>query len=150
MVSISGNELLTCDLTDVTLVAENGVLTGGKTVVSYKWSNGETTASKQVSAPGNNSVVLTYSNGCTASATIETKQDITEPMVNPITGTLLLCEGEETILSNLDAGGVWSIESMTPGTVASIDASGKLTTEQGGSVVVGYPRSCTGRRWVSL
>ena len=138
-VTISGNDILTCNLLSITLNANNDILTGGKIVEQYQWSTGSSQSSIEVTTPNTYNVKLTYSNGCTASTSIETKQNIKKPDINPITGTLLLCEGEETTLTNLNAGGVWSIESMTPGTVASINATtGQLTTEIGGSVIVGY------------
>lgn len=49
---------------------------GGTGTYTYKWTNGETTATATKLAPGNNSVTVTDANGCTAIANFETSQRI--------------------------------------------------------------------------
>jgi uncharacterized protein YjdB len=57
------------------------------------------------------------------------------PSVAAITGTLSVCEGVTTTLSNATAGGVWS--SLTPA-VATIDAGGLMTGVAAGNTIIRY------------
>ncbi|MCF6167327.1 gliding motility-associated C-terminal domain-containing protein, partial [Lutibacter sp.] len=106
---ITGNEVLTCDTTEVTLDASTSVTQGE---VSYLWSNGATTATIAVTEPGSYSVTVSdTSSGCFGSTTIEITQDITP---REITGDSIdLCIEDETydltnlLGDNFVSGGTW-------------------------------------------
>jgi hypothetical protein len=70
--------------------------------LQYRWSNGATTRTIDVSQPGTYSVTVTNEQGCTAStqATISIRST---PLTTLITGRLQFCEGGTT---TLDAGTV--------------------------------------------
>ncbi|WP_456424315.1 T9SS type B sorting domain-containing protein, partial [Lutibacter sp.] len=106
---ITGNEVLTCDTTEVTLDASTSVTQGE---ASYLWSNGETTATIAVTEPGSYSVTVSdTSSGCSGSTTVEISQDITP---QEITGDSIdLCIEDETydltnlLGDNFVSGGTW-------------------------------------------
>ncbi len=80
---ISGNEELTCVNTEITLDAAGSTVQGN---ASYLWSTGATSASIEVTQPGDYTVTVTDSdNGCSAQITVTVTQDIT-PVVADITG----------------------------------------------------------------
>jgi uncharacterized protein YjdB len=85
---------------------------------------------------GNATISYTVTNGfgCTASSTISVTVNPL-PTVAAITGTLSVCEGVTTTLSNATAGGVWS--SLTPA-VATIDAGGLMTGVAAGNTIIRY------------
>lgn len=64
---------------------------------SYSWSTGATTASIVVNTPGNYSVTVSSSNGCSGTTSVNVVQN---PSVNAtITGNTVICNGVETILT---------------------------------------------------
>lgn len=82
-------------------------------------------------------IILTYSvsaNGCTTTvfgnSTVEGV-----PLINEIVGDTVLCIGKSTNLTNLTAGGSWT--SSTP-SVASVDASGNVSTLKAGTTKIIY------------
>ncbi|SNR81701.1 gliding motility-associated C-terminal domain-containing protein, partial [Lutibacter flavus] len=122
MVSISGDEELTCLNTSVTLILESTV----QGSASYLWSTGEESETIVVTEPGSYSVIITDSdNGC--SATSESVI-ITEVVVEPETKVVDICadiryadnvENLESInlselldIAEAYPGGEWSGEGM--------------------------------------
>jgi gliding motility-associated-like protein len=79
---------------------------------------------------GTANITYTLASGCTAFATVT---------VNPVppanTGTLYMCEGNTTTLSNLYPGGVWS---ATPASVGTVSPTGVVTGTGAGTVRVSY------------
>lgn len=126
---------LTCTILTITLDAENGVLSNGKTVSKYEWSNGETTSQNIISQPNDYNVKLTYSNGCTASATIKITQDVVPTTLPPIKGSKLYCEGDAGQMIATPAGGVWSSNNEN---ILTIATDGTLQTLKGGSSEITY------------
>ena len=98
--NIDGNQELTCATTEITLDASASTVQGN---ASYQWSTGETSASIEVTEPGDYTVTVTDSdNGCSAQTTVTVAQDIT-PVVAEITGNEILdCT---TTSITLDASG---------------------------------------------
>lgn len=75
-ISFSGASAI-CDGTSVTL--------NSNLAASYVWSNAATTASIVVDAPGDYSVTVTYTNGCTSTSSPVTISNSTAPAVPQIT-----------------------------------------------------------------
>src|SRR5690606_35116318 len=87
--SISGNELLTCATTSITLDAGGSTVNG---TASYSWSNGADTASIVATEPGTYTVTVTdIVNGCSSTASVTVEQNI-QTVTADITG-------EENILT---------------------------------------------------
>ena len=76
---------------------------------TFQWSTGETTASITVTPNSNTTYsVVTFENGCT-SAPVFTTVEVVPPPVANISGDLLICPGDQTILTASGAGSyVWS------------------------------------------
>lgn len=125
-VSIVGNELLTCLKKSIELQAQ-ATLTGGLSIVSYKWSNNVNTPNATISKPGEYIVSVGFSNGCVNTSKVNVEEgDKSQPAVQPITGRLLVCEQDATVkLSNLTPGGKWRMEGIAN---ASIDENTGLVT----------------------
>ncbi len=88
-VVITGNEILTCELTSVTLDARTSTADGE---FSYLWSDGSTNATLTVTNPGIYSVIITGENGCSDEASVSIEENIT-PANALITGNeTLTCE----------------------------------------------------------
>lgn len=85
---------------------------------------------------GNATISYTVTNGfgCQVAATVQVTVNPL-PTVAAITGTLSVCEGSTTTLSNATASGVWS--SLTPA-VATVDAGGIVTGVANGNSVIRY------------
>ncbi len=85
---------------------------------------------------GTATITYALGTGCTVEA---------EVTVNPVplatTGTLTVCQGNTTVLSNPTAGGTWSSADLS---IATVDASGIVTGVSGGSVTISYilPTGC--------
>ncbi|MFD0975354.1 gliding motility-associated C-terminal domain-containing protein, partial [Salinimicrobium gaetbulicola] len=143
--AITGNEILTCDVTSVTLDASTSTADGNFT---YLWSNGSTDPSITVSEPNTYSVTITGENGCedTTSATVE--QNIT-PAVAAITGNeILTCDVTSVTLdaSSSTADGnftyLWSN--------GSTDASITVTDPNTYSVTITGENGCQNTTSVSV
>ncbi len=122
---------------------------GGTTTMSHTIPGGTWTSSDTIVATvflgtglvtahvaGTANITYTTSSGCTAFTTIT---------VNPVppasTGTLYMCEGNTTTLSNLFPGGAWS--SAAP-SIATVGTSGLVTGVAAGTAVISYtlPSGC--------
>ncbi|UMB53477.1 choice-of-anchor L domain-containing protein [Lutibacter sp. A64] len=124
VVTITGESELTCEITSVTLDASSSTVQGD---VSYLWSTGATTATIDVTEPGDYTVTVTDSlNGCSAiSETFTVTQNITD-VIAIITGeSELTCEITSVTLDASsstvqgDASYLWS----TGATTATIDVT---------------------------
>lgn len=120
-------------------VGSNVVLTAvAPGATTYRWNTGATTAQLPVTQPGTYSVVASFANGCTLSAT----HSLTVPAVE-IQGDTVLCPGTVVQLTAILAGATgyaWN----TGATTATISA------HQPGrySVVVSYGTICTSSRQI--
>jgi len=85
---------------------------------------------------GTTTIVYTIGTGCSASIVVSV---IASPPAN--TGIPVVCVGDVTVLSNTTAGGTWL--SSASGT-ASVDASGNVTGNAGGTCTITYtaPNGC--------
>ncbi len=89
-------------------------------------------------APGTSTITYTPTSGCPYVTAIVT--------VNPVpvttTGTMSMCVGQTTTLSDASGGGTWSSSNVTIATVGS--ASGIVTGVVGGTSTVSYVYTTTG------
>jgi trimeric autotransporter adhesin len=109
---------------------------------SYLWNTGATTASIPVTTAGNYTVTVTQAGGCTATATA-----IVQVNSNPvpvITGTLSICQGQNTVLSPGPGFSTysWSGGAATP--TLSVTTSGTYT------VTVTNAAGCSGSTSASV
>ncbi|HEY9184536.1 MAG TPA: PKD domain-containing protein, partial [Salegentibacter sp.] len=120
---ISGNQELTCEMTSITLDASSSTVQG---TASYEWSTGATTATIEVSEPGDYWVIVTDSdNKCSDETEVSVTEDVT-PVVAQITGNEeLTCEMTSITLdaSSSTVQGTASYEWSTGATTATIEVS---------------------------
>ncbi|MFM7644804.1 MAG: beta strand repeat-containing protein [Sphingomonadales bacterium] len=103
---------------------------------TYLWSNGSTGATLTTATAGNYSVTVTNAFGCSASSATQAVVVNALPIVPAITGSSTVCSNGQTLLSNTQSGGVYSINNAN---LASIGQnSGLLTGLNAGSAVVTY------------
>ena len=102
---------------------------------TYEWSNGELNQSITVSTSESIYVIVTNASGC--SATSATTPVIVNPLpvVQAITGAANVCLGSTTQLADATTGGVWSSSNAN---VASVDATGLVTTLAAGTTTITY------------
>jgi len=81
-------------------------------------------------AAGTTDITLTSAAGCTAMAKV-----IVYPIIAPITGTLSICKGATTVLSDIVTGGTWSSSNTAVATVAD---PGIVTGVLAGTAVISY------------
>ncbi len=76
--------------------------------------------------------VITYmlATGCISATPVTVN-----PVPTAITGTMVVCAGSSTSLSDAAAGGTWSSSTTT---VATVDASGNVTAVAGGTTTITY------------
>jgi len=137
-------------------ITGNTTVCGGATTIlsnavpGGSWTSGTTTiatvnSSGAVSGLAQGSAVVTYAIGssCIATVTIAVLQ---QP--GPIAGTLSICAGEASQLSNSIAGGVWSSGTTS---VATADGSGLVhAVTPGASLIVYSIGSCTALATVTV
>ncbi|WP_457619017.1 T9SS type B sorting domain-containing protein, partial [Lutibacter sp.] len=93
---ITGNTVLTCDTTEVTLDASTSTVQG---TVSYLWNTGATTSTIGVVEPGVYEVTVTDTeNGCSAIATVEVIENTTNVEAVIIGNDELTCSNTEVTL----------------------------------------------------
>ncbi len=110
---------LTCANPSVTLIASGGS--------SYSFSTGTTASTLVVSAAGTYSLLVTGSNGCTATATATVSSNTGVPPLSISPGsTTLTCTNSIVSLSAIGAGSVrWSTGATSP--VISVSAAGSYS-----------------------
>ncbi|MFV0591315.1 MAG: gliding motility-associated C-terminal domain-containing protein, partial [Draconibacterium sp.] len=126
------NDILTCLNTTDTLDAS----TAGD--VTYLWNTGETSATIEVTAPADYSVIVTdASSGCVAYDTVTVNQDIEKPIVI-IDGTLEICDYDSTTLStdNSEFRGTPVYTWFHNGSILSNETGSTLTANESGEYVV--------------
>ncbi|MGY5846993.1 PKD domain-containing protein, partial [Salegentibacter sp. HM20] len=120
---ISGNQTLTCEVSSITLDA-SGSSVGG--TASYEWNTGATSASIEVSEPGNYWVTVTDTeNGCTSTASETVTLDDTLPTA-AIANEGLELSCNITSLTLTASGGVsysWSNGTEVVGTAAALEVT---------------------------
>jgi outer membrane protein OmpA-like peptidoglycan-associated protein len=101
---------------------------GGTGPYTYKWSNGETAAEALKLAPGNQTIIVTDANGCTATASISITENVL-PLSAAITAeSTIKCDGGKIALSVEISGGKkpykynWSNPALTGDKPAGIAA----------------------------
>ncbi len=128
-------------ITGAASVCIAGVTSLADAALGGTWTSG-TTSVATVDGSGNvtgvslGTSVITYSNGCGTAATI-TVTVSNAPA--PIAGTLSVCSGSVTTLTNAAGGGTWS--STTTG-VATVDGSGDVTGVSVGTSTISYTTGC--------
>ena len=127
---------MTCANTEITLDASTSTVQGN---ASYEWSTGETSASIEVTQPGDYTVTVTDSdNGCSAQTTVTIAQDIT-PVVAEITGNEeLTCATTEITLdaSTSTVQGTASYEWTKDGDATVIGTDETLSVSETGMYYV--------------
>ena len=135
-----------------TTINLNTAVSGGTAPYQYVWTGpnsfnatqaNPTISNASTNASGNYSVILSDSNGCSASATASLVVNLT-PIVAPISGPPGGCVGSSINLSNTTANGIWSSQNNA---IATINASsGQVSFISTGSVIMNYSvtnASCT-------
>jgi gliding motility-associated-like protein len=119
VVTISGNHSI--------CAGTNTVLTStGSGITSYKWSNGQTTASAVVNPAVNTTYSLTVSNGlCSVTDTFNVIVTPKPPVT--ITGPTLICPGDSITLTASSPVGVYSWSNGATGSSITVPVS-KATT----------------------
>ena len=121
-------------------------VTGGSPGYTYSWSNGANTANISNLTTGNYTLIVTDSNGCTSSCSVEIIDESYDVAVF-ISGNSIFCEGE-SIQLGAGIGGVtpfvynWSTGSTSPNTTVS---TGGIVT-----LIVTDANGCTGSSSVTV
>ncbi len=130
------------------ITGSNVVCQGQNTTLSSVTSGGiwitdapgvaSVSATGAVSGVSAGGAIITYelANGCR-----RTQNVLVNPLPSSISGSLTVCSGQTTSLSNATAGGTWT--TSVPST-ASVDASGVVTAGTAGTSIVTYtlPTGC--------
>lgn len=138
---IASGGKITCANEEVTLMALSGT-----TGVSWAWTGpGGFSASEQnpvVDVPGMYTLTVTAPNGCTATATVEVKQDTQPPTVSASGGELTCQQPAVTLLGNSTTFGVnWAWTG--PGGFTSSEQNPVVTTPGTYMLTVTAPNGCT-------
>jgi trimeric autotransporter adhesin len=113
-----------------------GTWTSSTTSVATVTSPGITTSVRGVSA-GTSTITFTLGTGCSVTRVVTVN-----PIPLPIAGTLSVCQGQTTTLSDPSGGGTWS---ATPGAIATIGSgTGVAGGVAGGTATVTYTFTLTG------
>jgi len=143
-VSATNDGPITCTNPSRT-VSANATACAGKSIASYSWTGGASTASFSTSAAGSYTVTVTQSgNGCTASASTTLGVNNTNPSVSCSPASVITCTNTSTTMTAAaTASGSNSIVgySWTPGgaTTASITVTNSTTY----TVTVTQSNGCT-------
>jgi outer membrane protein OmpA-like peptidoglycan-associated protein len=78
---------------------------GGTGALSYKWDNGETTATATTLAPGKHRVSVTDSKGCSNSAEVEISENVLPLAINMKVKKELNCADEKTAALQVEVSG---------------------------------------------
>jgi len=136
--------VLSADITGPKTVCQGSSIMLSSSIAGGTWSSDNTALATVVPAgPGAGTVTgvsggivlisYTFSDGCSKTATITVK-----PLPAPITGTMHVCTGFTTPLSDTVPGGTWS--SQTPG-VATVSTSGVVTGVSPGTAIISYAQN---------
>ncbi len=141
-VAVTVNSVSAAPISGATAVCIGQTISLSDATVSGVWSSGNTAiatvgATGIVSGIAAGTVVISYAvtNTCgtaTATTTINVSAGIT---VAPISGTLNVCTGNTTALTDATASGTWS-SSITA--VATVDAFGVVTGVTAGTAIISY------------
>ncbi len=115
--------------TSVCVIATTGILLHAPTGTSYYWYDGTTLATHSAIGAGNYWV-----NVSTACSVISDTFKVTVG-TTPILGTLTLCPGGTTSLSNVTTGGTWSSSTTS---VATVGSSGIVNGVSPGTATISY------------
>jgi outer membrane protein OmpA-like peptidoglycan-associated protein len=108
--------------------------TGGSGSSSFKWSNGESNAEAQKLAPGNHSVTVTDSNGCTATANVAISENVIPLSASIVSENKIKCAGDKISVGVEVSGGKkpyqykWNNPSLTDGKPGSLVAGDYVVT----------------------
>ena len=105
---VTGGGIWTSSNGNATIGSSSGIITGG--------------------SPGTSVITYSLSTGC------YTTLVVTVDPTPPVSGTMSVCVGGETPLSNAETGGTWSTTSAN----ASVDGSGNVTGLMSGTAVITY------------
>jgi outer membrane protein OmpA-like peptidoglycan-associated protein len=107
---------------------------GGTGSYTFKWENGENSATAARLAPGTSKVVVTDANGCTSTASVNISENILPLSVSISEKNSIRCAGEKTTLAVSVAGGkgpfkyVWSAAGLTGESPTSVAAGSYQVT----------------------
>ena len=123
IVNNTGTDVLTCDVTTISLTATNGT--------SYVWSNGINDANNTINSVGNYVVTVTDANTCSATTSIAITNDIATPQVaitEPASRVLTCANNESIVLeattSTLGATLDWTTLTVTTPGMYTVQATG--------------------------
>ncbi|MFM9051560.1 MAG: T9SS type A sorting domain-containing protein, partial [Bacteroidota bacterium] len=138
----SNNGPITC--TSPTRTISATITPCGSQLVNSIWSNGTSTNSFSTSVPGNYTVTVTQSNGCSSAASTTLTSNTTPPTVNCTAGQNITCTNTSTILSSnaiASSGNSIASYSWSPGG----QGSAAISVSNGNSytVVVTQSNGCT-------
>ena len=109
--------------------------TGGSGNFTFKWDNGETTATAAKLAPGRRSVTVTDGAGCTATATVTISENILPLAVSISQKQEVKCAGQKTaaLLAEVSGGKApfkfqWNANGLAGENVTGIPAGGYAVT----------------------
>lgn len=135
---------LPADITGTFEVCEGLTTNLSNATADGTWSSSNTSIASVVSTTGvvtgnvfgTATITYTLPTGC-----IKTSNVTVNPLPAEITGTMQVCEGLTTTLSNATPDGVWSSSNTT---IATIDASGIVTANVAGTTIITYmlPTGC--------
>jgi len=107
---------------------------GGAGNYSFKWDNGETSASAVKLAPGQRSVTVTDANGCSATASVSISENILPLAVSISEKTKINCAGEKAALDVQVSGGkppytfAWNSPALAGESPTNLDAGDYAVT----------------------
>lgn len=147
---LPGASAANCNVTAGTITGSTTVCTGSTTALSSSTTGGVWSSSTPGIASINSSGVVTgvvvgtttisyiVTESCGSDTTTTMVNVMTVPIVDTITGTLTVCAGATTTLSNATTGGTWSSSAAA---IATVNSSGVVSGIAAGTARISYTAS---------
>lgn len=143
-------DILTCAVT--TVVIDGTITSTPSPLQTIAWSGQNLTSAvedPQVDQPGLYTVVATAENGCTSQATVNVSQDIAEPNVSALGGTLTCVITSVALSGSSTTPGATYLWTSTKG-FTSTDKDPIVTEDADYTLVVTGPNGCTNAQTVNV